>query len=322
MVQYKDYYKVMGLERDATPAQIKQAYRRLARKYHPDVSKEPDAEERFKQVGEAYEVLKDPKKRQAYDRLGSDWQAGQEFRPPPGWQPQYEFHSSGFSGADAAQFSDFFEALFGQGLGGSGFGHDFGGSARRDFFAQGTDIHATVSIDIDDAYRGASRMLALNKTEYKADGTAQIKRHTLNVHIPKGVHQGQSIRLSGQGEAGLGKGKPGDLYLEIKFHPHPYYRVEGRDVYVELPVAPWELALGATVSVPTPTGKVDVKIPPGSGNGRKLRLKGRGIPGKPAGDLYVVLKLVLPPADNEQVKQAYKALEQAKKFNPREKMGV
>jgi curved DNA-binding protein len=314
-VEFRDYYQIMGVKRDATQDEIKRAYRKLARKYHPDVSKEADAEVRFKEVGEAYEVLKDPEKRAAYDQLGANWKAGQDFRPPPEWDQGFEFHGGGFTGADTSQFSDFFESLFGRGFTGAGGG-------RAQFHARGEDAHARVLIDIDDAYRGASRTLTLKTTELAADGRPRVKERMLNVRIPKGVRQGQHIRLAGQGDPGVGQGKPGDLYLEIEFRPHPLYHVEGKDVFVDLPVAPWEVALGATVKAPTPDGVVDLKVPPESAGGRKLRLKGRGIPGNPAGDLYVVLKVVLPPADSEAAKSAYKEMERTLKFNPRAHLGV
>ena len=314
-MEFKDYYQIMGVKRDATQDEIKRAYRKLARKYHPDVSKEPDAERRFKEVGEAYEVLKDPEKRAAYDQLGANWKAGQEFRPPPEWNQGFEFHGGGFTGADAAQFSDFFESLFGRGFAP-------GSRGREAFHARGEDAYAKVLIDLDDAYHGATRTLTLKSTELGPDGRPRVKARTLNVRIPKGVHQGQHIRLVGQGDPGIGQGKPGDLYLEIEFRPHPLYHAEGRDVFVDLPVAPWELALGATVKAPTPNGAVDLKVPSGSAAGRKLRLKGRGIPGNPAGDLYVVLRVVLPPADSEAAKQAYQEMKRTLNFNPRAHLGV
>jgi curved DNA-binding protein len=314
-VEFKDYYQIMGVKRDATQDEIKRAYRKLARKYHPDVSKESDAEARFKEVGEAYEVLKDPEKRAAYDQLGANWKAGQDFRPPPDWDAGFEFHGGGFSTADASQFSDFFASLFGHGFSAAG-------SGRSGFHAHGEDAHAKVLIDLEDAYHGATRTLNLQHTELGADGRPQVKQRTLHARIPKGVRQGQLIRLAGQGGAGMGKGKAGDLYLEVEFRPHPFYHVEGRDVFLDLPVAPWEAALGATVKAPTPAGAVDLKIPPGSAGGRKLRLKGRGIPGTTPGDFYVVLQIALPPAESAAAKTAYREMEQALQFNPRARMGV
>ncbi|NEV63042.1 DnaJ C-terminal domain-containing protein [Thiorhodococcus minor] len=317
-MEFKDYYQLMGVKRDATQDEIKRAYRKLARKYHPDVSKEPDAEARFKEVGEAYEVLKDPEKRTAYDQLGANWKAGQDFHPPPDWDQGFEFHGGGFTGADADHFSDFFESLFGRG----GFGGARAGHARREFYARGEDAHAKVLIDVEDAYRGTTRPLTLRHTELGADGRPHLKERTLNVSIPKGVRQGQHIRLAKQGGAGIGKGAAGDLYLEVEFRPHPLYSVEGKDLYLNLPVAPWEAALGATLKVPTPDGTVDLKLPPGSSGGRKLRLRGRGLPAKEPGDLYVVLQIALPKADSEAAKKAYADFEQALAFNPRAHLGI
>ena len=317
-MKYKDYYAVMGVGRDATQDEIKRAYRRLARKYHPDVSSEPDAEERFKEVGEAYEVLKDPEKRAAYDELGANWKAGQDFRPPPDWDEGFEFHGGGFTGADAGQFSDFFDTLFGQ----RGFRGDFSGYSRRQFDARGEDTYAKILIDVEDAFKGAARTVSLKHTDVGADGRPVVKDRTLNVRIPKGIRQGQHIRLAGQGGAGIGSGQSGDLFLEVQFKPHPYYSVEGKDVFLDLPVSPWEAALGATVEIPTPSGPVDLNIPANSSGGRKLRLKGRGIPAKAPGDLYAVLRIALPKADNEAARQAYENLEKATGLNPRKHMGV
>jgi len=316
-MEYKDYYQIMGVKRDATQDEIKRAYRKLARKYHPDVSKEADAEARFKEVGEAYEVLRDPEKRSAYDRLGANWKAGQEFRPPPGWDQGFEVHGD-FSTADAERFSDFFESLFGRG----GFTRGFTGQAKGEFHARGQDTYARVMIDLEDAFHGATRTLTLKHSELGPDGRPQLKERTLNVHIPKGVCQGQHIRLARQGGAGIGKGNAGDLYLQVEFQPHSLYKVEGKDVYLTLPVTPWEAALGTTVKVPTPSGMVDLKIPPNSKSGGKLRLKGRGIPAKQAGDLYIVLQVALPKADSEKAKQAYAEFERATQFNPRNDLGV
>ena len=317
-MEFKDYYGIMGVKRDATQDEIKRAYRKLARKYHPDVSKEADAEARFKEVGEAYEVLKDPEKRAAYDQLGANWKAGQEFRPPPDWDQGFEFHGGGFTGADAEQFSDFFESLFGRG----GFGGAYARGARREFHARGDDTYAKVLIDLEDAYKGATRALTLKHTELGPNGRPQLKERTLNVRIPKGVRQGQHIRLAKQGGAGIGKGGPGDLYLEVEFQPHPFYKVEGKDVYLDLPVAPWEAMLGASIKVSTPSGPVDLKIPSSSSGGRKLRLKGRGIPAKAPGDLYVVLQIALPKADTDAARQAYQEFKKATNFNPRAHLGV
>jgi len=311
-VDYKDYYKIMGLERGASQDEIKRSYRKLARKYHPDVSKESGAETRFKELGEAYAVLKDPEKRAAYDELGANWKAGQEFRPPPEWGTGFEFSGSGFEGADAAAYSDFFESLFGQGT-----GTRYGAGTARGFQARGEDHHAKVLVDIEDAYTGATRALSLRTPALDDSGHVITKSRTLNVKIPKGVSQGQRIRLSGQGAAGHGGGKAGDLYLEIEFRPHRIYTLDGRDVYLALPVTPWEAALGATVKVPTPSGPVDLTIPKGTRNGQKLRMKGRGIPGSPPGDFFVKAELTLPQANNDAEKAFYEKMRQELPYNPR-----
>ena len=317
-MEYKDYYNVLGVERSATHDEIKRAYRKLARKYHPDVSKAPNAEAHFKEVGEAYEVLKDPQKRVAYDRLGSQWQAGQEFRPPPDWDTGFEFSGGGFTAGDASMFSDFFESLFGRGAGRFG---DLRG-VRTSFRARGEDHFAKILIDLEDAYHGGARTLTLQAPFLDDHGRVRRGQRMLNVHIPKGVKQGQHIRLAGQGTAGVGGGAAGDLFLEVAFNVHPIFRVEGRDVYVDLPIAPWEAALGATVKAPTPEGPVELKIPASASSGQKLRLKGRGIPGSPPGDLYTVVQIVVPPANDDHAKALYRQMAQTMAFNPRRRLGV
>jgi curved DNA-binding protein len=317
-MRYKDYYAVMGVDRDATQDEIKRAYRKLARKYHPDVSKEPDAEARFKELGEAYEVLKDPEKRAAYDGLGTKWQAGQDFRPPPDWNEGFEFHGGGFTRGAPEDFSDFFDTLFGRGATGGPFTRTSG----RVFHARGEDSYAKILIDLEDAFSGKTRTVTLEHTEVGPEGRPSVKQRTLNVRVPKGVRQGQHIRLAGQGSPGIGRGERGDLYLEVEFRPHPYYRVEGKDVFIDLPVAPWEAALGGTVKVRTPSGYVDLTIPPNSSNGRKLRLKDRGIPAKQPGDLFVVLNVSLPKADTDAGKAAYADFAQAFEFDPRADVGM
>jgi len=316
-MDYKDYYNIMGVERTASQDEIKRAYRKLARKYHPDVSKETNAEARFKEVGEAYEVLKDPEKRAAYDQLGANWKAGQDFNPPPDWDAGFEFSGGGFTGGDASAYSDFFESLFGH-----GFGPAQAGQRQAGFHAHGEDHHAKVLIDLEDAYQGAARSITLQSPQVDSSGHVTTRQRTLNIKIPRGVKQGQRIRLSGQGSPGVGEGRAGDLYLEIEFKPHGIYKVEERDVYLDLPVTPWEAALGATIKVTTPGGPVDLKIPQATGSGRKLRLKGRGIPGKPAGDLYVVPQITLPPADSDTARALYRKMEQELAYNPRSKLGV
>jgi len=316
-MEYKDYYKIMGVKRDATQDEIKRAYRKLARKYHPDVSKEQHAETKFKELGEAYEVLKDPEKRRAYDQLGSQWKAGQDFRPPPGWQGGFEFRDFGGAGPDIGGFSDFFETLFGQGARRAG-----PARSARDFRARGEDHHAKVAIHLEDSYRGASRSITLQIPEVDSQGRVTARARTLNVRVPKGIKQGQQIRLAGQGGAGFGAGAAGDLYLEVEFTASGRYRVDGADVYLDLPLVPWEAALGATVKVPTPGGAVDLKVPPNSQAGKKLRLKGRGIPARQPGDLYVVLQIALPPADTPRRREVYEQMKQEFAFNPRAGMEV
>ena len=312
-MEFKDYYQVLGVEKTAPADEIKKAYRKLARKFHPDVSKEPDAEKRMKEVNEAYAVLSDPEKRAAYDQLGSRWQTGQDFQPPPGWDAGFEFSGDGAHGAQAADFSDFFASLFGRA------GRDRGAG---DYQMRGGDHHAKILIDLPDAYHGATRTIALRAAKLDASGRVVTEERTLNVQVPKGVKEGQHIRLAGQGSPGVGGGPAGDLYLEVNFSPDPRYRVEVRDVYQIVRVAPWEAALGASIEVPTPSGNVQVKVPAGSQTGRKLRLKGRGIPGIPPGDLYLVLDVVLPPADTDKARQVYETMARELAFNPRQKLGV
>lgn len=325
-MQYTDYYKVLGVGRDAKQADIKRAYRALARKYHPDVSEETDAAAKFKEVGEAYAVLKDPEKRAAYDQLGANWKAGQDFRPPPGWDAGFEYRGGfdpggfdpggGGAGVDPSQFSDFFETLFGGSQGGGR------GPRGAPFHARGDDHRAKILIDLEDAYGGATRALTLRAAELTDDGRVTTKERTLNVRIPKGIRQGQQIRLAGQGEGGMDGSEAGDLYLEVEFNPHRHYRVEGADVHMDLPVAPWEAALGASIKVPTPSGTVGLKVPAGSYQGRTLRLKGRGIPAKTPGDLYVALQVVLPPADSKDAREAYEKMKKDLDFDPRPGLGV
>ena len=315
-MEFKDYYKILGVDRAASKDDIKRAYRRLARKYHPDVSKESDAEVRFKEMKEAYEVLKDPEKRSAYDQFGANWKAGQDFQPPPNWQREYSFGDGAQSFGDAGQFSDFFETLFGQSRGG---GYGFRSRAGH---VKGEDINATISIPIEDAYRGASRTISLEVPEADANGAVRRRRKTLNVKIPSGVTAGKRIRLEKQGGPGYGGSPAGDLYLAVEFEPHPFYRADGRDIHLELPVTPWEAALGRKVKVPTLGGAVDLQIPAGSSSGKTLRLKGRGLPGKPAGDQYVELKVVVPAASDDATRELYETLERGHDVNPRAKLGV
>jgi curved DNA-binding protein len=331
-MEYRDYYKILGVARTATADEIKKVYRRLARKFHPDVSKEANAEQKFKEVQEAYEVLKDPEKRAAYDQLGSEWKSGEQFRPPPDWGSGFEFRggprqrrSSSARGAGRAEqfeeaegFSDFFSSLFGnRGFAGAG-GSPFGGAASH----AARDHHARVDIDLEEAYAGTTRTLELKRPELKSDGTLDLKTHTVRVTIPVGVTDGQLIRLAGQGEQATGGGRPGDLYLEVHMRPHRVFQLDGRDVTLTLPIAPWESALGATVTVPTLGGGVEMRIPPNSQSGQKMRLRGRGLPGATPGDQYIQLKVVVPPANSPEVRALYEQMkEQFPDFNPRADLG-
>ena len=326
-MEFKDYYKIMGMARDATADDIKRAYRKLSRKYHPDVSKEKNAEARFKELGEAYEVLKDPEKRAAYDQLGANWKEGQDFRPPPQWNAGAEHPGRGahwqFNNGDAGDHSDFFDTLFRQGFAGAGARSGSQSSGRRaNFSAPGEDRHAKIQIDLEDSYHGTTRTLSLRVPEMSEQGHVIPREHQITFTVPKGIRAGQHIRLAGQGSPGVGEGSPGDLYLEVEFHPHALFRVDKHDVYMDLPIAPWEAALGAQVEAPTPTGQVEVKIPAGSAAGRKLRLKGRGLPGVTPGDFYFVLQLVQPAADTESAKSFYGGMaKQFNSFSPRAKLG-
>jgi curved DNA-binding protein len=304
-VEYKDYYATLGVDKTASADDIKKAYRKLVRKYHPDVSKEANADKKTKELNEAYGVLGDAEKRAAYDQLGSGHHAGEQFRPPPDW-------GAGFS-SDASGDNDFFADLFAH----------VGGRRRAGggFRMPGEDSHAAIAIDLADAYHGATRTISLRVPQMDAQGRVITQERTLNVTIPKGVMPGQQLRLGGQGQPGSGGGPAGDLYLEIQFTTDQRYRVEGRDVYETVPVAPWEAALGGEIDVPTPSGRVHVTIPHNSKNGRKLRLKGRGIPGNPAGDLYLLLEVALPPADTPKARQLYETMAREMAFNPRRHMG-
>lgn len=315
-MEYKDYYGVLELERSASQDDVKRAFRKLARKYHPDVNKGMEAEEKFKAVSEAYEVLKDPEKRAAYDQLGEDWQAGQNFRPPPDWDAGFEFSGGGYTQADHGAFSDFFETLFGDAR---AYRPSRGGPQ---FHMRGQDHHAKILIDLKDAYVGSSRTISLKSPELDDTGHVRLKERSLNVTIPKGVVAGQQIRLAGQGAPGMGEGGQGDLYLEVQFKADPVFRPDGKDVYFDLPIMPWEAALGKTLKVPTPSGPVDLTLPKAVRSGQKLRLKGRGIPSKPTGHLYAVLKIVVPPISNDRVRELYEELANEVAYNPRESLGV
>ena len=314
-MEFKDYYATLGVQALATQDEIKRAYRKLARKYHPDVSKEADAEARFKDLAEAYEALNDDEKRAAYDDAVERHKNGQAFGAQPGRDSGYEFSGRDGGGTEAFDHSDFFEALFGRRSGGAR-------AARQPGPVAGGDHHATVQIDLQDAYRGGRRSITLRFPKRDEQGRVTMQDRQLEVNIPKGIRAGQHLRLSGQGEAGFGDAAAGDLYLEIEFAPHPQFRVDGRDVYLDLPVAPWEAALGASVTAPMPDGSVELTVPAGSSAGRKLRLKGKGLPSVPPGDLYAVLTIALPPADSPPAQDAYRAMSKAfGDFNPRLSFG-
>jgi len=309
-MEYKDYYATLGLSKGAKDEDIKRAYRKLARKYHPDVSKEANAEEKFKNLQEAYEVLKDSQKRAAYDQLGSQWKSGQEFRPPPGWQ-NFTGFEEGMGEEGMGGFSDFFNILFGQqqararqGRQQQGFQRDFAG-----FRTRGQDEHAKITITLEEAFHGATKNLQLR---------LQNNVRTLKVAIPRGTQAGHQLRLAQQGTPGMGGGPAGDLYLQIDIAPHKYFTLQGRDVYLTVPIAPWEAALGAEVKIPTLGGQVGLKLASGSQAGQKLRLKGRGLPGVPhAGDQYAVLQIVTPLAATEEQRALYQKMAEVMPFNPR-----
>jgi curved DNA-binding protein len=320
-MEFKDYYKVLGVERTASEEEIKKAFRRLARTHHPDISKAADAQARMQDLNEAYEVLRDKERRAAYDTVGQGVQGGQPFQPPPGWDSGFDFSGSGGDFGNEADHSAFFEALFGAARRGGARGQARAGQSRR-----GQDHHAKVTVDLLDSFHGATRQITLQSPEIDASGNMALQERTLQVAIPKGIRAGQQIRLAGQGSAGSGQGPRGDLYLEVEFAPDARWRVEGRDLHYTLPVAPWEAALGAAVNVPTPDGLIEMNVPANSQTGRKLRLRGRGIPGNasgnPAGEFYVLLQLVLPPANDDKARAAYRKMAEDLVFDPRANLGA
>lgn len=305
-MQFKDYYGVLGVARDATADDIKKAYRKLARKYHPDVSKEPDAAARMSELNEANTVLSDPERRAAYDAIGRGRQAGERFTPPPDWDAGFEFSGRGAEGMDAGEFSDFFAELFGhmgrQARQGTGEGRHRAGLA-------GEDHHAKILLDIEDAWRGARRLVTLRVPQLDAQGRVQLAERTLEVNIPAGVKAGQMIRLAGQGGPGLGGGPPGDLMLEVHFKAHPRFRVDGADLVCELPLAPWEAALGAVVPVTLPDGStLKVRVPAGAQGGRSITVAGKGLPARTPGDLELQLRVVLPSAYDPRARRLYEQM--------------
>lgn len=345
-VKFKDYYEILGVPRDASEEDIRKAYRKLARTYHPDVAKDKStAEERFKEVSEAYEVLRDPAKRKKYDALGADWKQGAEFRPPPGWEQQFggfgrrgagtggpagfEFHFGGTG------FSDFFESIFGS----RGFGADFGrrgGFAEEAYAGRGRDLEADIMVTMEEAMRGSTRQISLQRAVPcgrcggmgavdgrpcpQCHGEGQIsKKETFQVRIPAGVREGQRLRLGSMGERGMGGGPAGDLYLRVRFAQHPDFRIENGDLYYDLDLAPWEAVLGTSVSIPLLDGRVNLKVPPGTQNGRRLRLRGKGMPrqGGGRGDLYVVAHVQVPESVSDSERRLWEQLRRVSRFDPR-----
>jgi curved DNA-binding protein len=310
-MKYADYYAALGVERGATPDEIKKAYRRLAQKYHPDVSKEPGAEARFKEVAEAYQTLKDPEKRAAYDALGQRPQ-GEEFRPPPDWARQHGTPGGGETFSfDGVDFGDLFE--------------QFGGRGARGGRGQlpGQDFDVPVEISIEDAFRGTTLEMNLSMPEYDDSGQLRRVPHTVKARVAPGAVDRQRLRLPGKGGKGFNGGRNGDLYLVISLKPHPLYRATDHDLYLDLPLAPWEAALGATVEVPTPGGPVKLKVPAGTSAGQKLRLSRRGLP-RPrggAGDLFAVAQLTVPAQLDENERRLYEQLRDQSQFDPRRGFG-
>jgi curved DNA-binding protein len=314
-MQFKDYYATLDVKRDATADEIKKAFRRMARKYHPDVSKEKDAEQKMKDVNEAYAVLSDPEKRAAYDQVGSGYQGGQDFQPPPNWDAGVEFSGQGFNPRDAADYSDFFAELFGRAGGFSGMGGAH--AARGNFQLRGEDHHAKIMLSIDDSLRGATRQISLRIPKLDARGHLMMAPRTLNVKIPKGIIEGQTIRLAGQGEPGHGGAPTGDLLLEAHFEQHPLFHLEGRDLHMKLHITPWEAALGAVLPIDLPDGQIKVRIPAGAQSEQPLRVRGKGLPSNPPGDLLLDLHVVLPAADTPKAKEFYETMARELNFNPR-----
>lgn len=306
-MKYKDYYGILGLDRNVSPEEIKKAYRKLARKYHPDVSKDPDGEAKFKDVAEAYETLKDPEKRAAYDQLGS-FQPGQDFRPPPDWGKE---HGGPHFSFDDLDLSDLFTAFS---AGRRRAGRDDGKAP-----IPGQDYEVNTHITLEEAYRGTALELELNVPEYNQSGFLHRVQRTITARIPKGATDGQRLRLSGKGGKGLNGGRDGNLYINITLHPNPLFRVSGHDLFLDLPLAPWEAVLGAQVPVPTLGGQVRLKVPPGTRAGQQLRVAGHGLP-KPhagAGDLFAIVQIAVPTVVGEPECALWKALAEGSTFNPR-----
>jgi curved DNA-binding protein len=338
-VEYKDYYKLLGVNKTATQEEISKAFKKLARKHHPDLNpNDPGAETKFKEYNEAYEVLKDPEKRKLYDSLGADWQHGQNFQRPPGFENgHFNFGGAGGQQFDAGNFSDFFETLFGGSFGGGpgggrarfsgsggpfqnggGFGGFPGGGGFSRGPSRGADASATLELTLEEAYRGGAKAITLQEQTIGPDGAPRLGTKTLNVSIPAGVREGAKIRLSGQGNPGRAGGKAGDLYLKVKILPHALFKLEDSNVILDLPLAPWEAALGAKVRIPTLDGAVEMNIPAGSSSGRKLRLAGKGLGGRGGrGDQLVRLMVQVPPSASDAQKELWEKLAASSDFHPR-----
>jgi len=326
-VKFKDYYESLGVPRGASPEDIKKAYRKLARKYHPDVNKNPGAEARFKEISEANEVLSDPAKRNRYDQVGADYQAGQDFRPPPGYgNAPFEFQGQprggGFSAHDLNGFSDFFEAMFGGAFPGQGSNATPGGwGAQEDWAPAGQDHEASISITLEEAYRGGPKDIHLQTAEPDARGRRQTHTRTYQVKIPSGITEGSRIRLAGQGAPASGRRPAGDLYLTVHIAPHPAFKISGRDLETELLLAPWEAALGAKVTVATLEGPASITVPSGTESGQRLRLRGKGLPqkGLEPGDLTVLIRIVVPKRMTVRERELFQELAKVSTFSPRSK---
>lgn len=326
-MEYKDYYKVLGVGKDASQEEISKAFKKLARKYHPDLNPDnAEAEKKFKECNEAYEVLKDPEKRKRYDSLGADWAHGQDFQPPPGYE-NVRFHFGGGGGEqfDMGGFSDFFETIFGGGFsrGGGRFqgeGGGFGGGpfGQGGFQRKGEDAEVVLELTLEEAFKGGSKTLSLQEYAPGPDGRPVPRTKTLQVNIPAGVKSGARIRLTGQGSPGMGGGQAGDLYLKVKIRPHPRFKVEGTNVILDLPLAPWEATLGTKAAIPTLEGSVEMKIPPGTNSGQKLRLRGKGLGrGAGKGDQLVRIMIKVPKELSDKEKDAWKTLADVSQFKPR-----
>ena len=336
-VKYQDYYETLGVSRGASQEEIQSAYRKLARKYHPDVNKGKDAEERFKQINEAHEVLEDPEKRKRYDALGENWRAGQDFTPPPGWESfggassrgkgyrfDFDFNdlggfgTSGF-GSGLGGFSDFFEMLFGEGLGGFGAGRKTGARGSSGGSGRGEDSEVEINVSLEEAYRGGKKSISLERMEPDELGQMRRSTRTLEVAIPAGIGDGQRLRLKGQGGRGVSGGPAGDLYLRVRIAPHPLFRLKGRDLEVEVPLTPWEAALGARIEVPIVGGTATLSLPAGTQSGQKLRLRGKGLPGKGSGGghLYAVVQIKVPKPLSPREKALFEQLSRESSFRPR-----